>query len=98
MNIEFETKDPMGPAHGTPHRIDCCGARTRAGGRCGQHPMANGRCYLHGGKSTGPRTAEGLERIRAARTRHGWRGDDGRRYRDMVRDLLTSSKALVEVY
>jgi hypothetical protein len=33
--------------------------------------MANGRCRLHGGKSTGPRTAEGLERMRRAKTKHG---------------------------
>jgi hypothetical protein len=33
--------------------------------------MANGRCRTHGGASTGPRTAEGLGRIRAARTIHG---------------------------
>jgi len=26
---------------------------------------------MHGGKSTGPRTAEGIERIRASRTKHG---------------------------
>lgn len=28
-----------------------CGAKTRAGGKCRQPPMANGRCRLHGGKS-----------------------------------------------
>jgi hypothetical protein len=33
-----------------------CGAKTRAGGRCQQPGMPNGRCYLHGGKSTGPKT------------------------------------------
>jgi hypothetical protein len=33
--------------------------------------MPNGKCRLHGGKSTGPRTIEGIERIRAARTKHG---------------------------
>jgi hypothetical protein len=33
--------------------------------------MANGRCRLHGGKSTGPRTAEGLARLAAANTTHG---------------------------
>jgi hypothetical protein len=33
--------------------------------------MASGRCRLHGGKSTGPRTAEGLERMRRAKTKHG---------------------------
>jgi hypothetical protein len=29
------------------------------------------RGRLHGGLSTGPRTAEGIERIRMARTAHG---------------------------
>jgi hypothetical protein len=50
-----------------------CGARTRAGGCCRQPAMANGRCRLHGGLSTGPRTAEGLARCRAARLVHGYR-------------------------
>jgi hypothetical protein len=34
--------------------------------------MANGRCRLHGRKSTGPRTPEGLERSRRARLVHGY--------------------------
>jgi hypothetical protein len=33
--------------------------------------MPNGRCKLHGGKSTGPRTPEGLERSRRANWKHG---------------------------
>jgi hypothetical protein len=50
-----------------------CGARTRAGGCCGQPAMPNGRCRFHGGKSTGPRTAAGLQRSRDARLIHGLR-------------------------
>jgi hypothetical protein len=34
--------------------------------------MANGRCRMHGGTSTGPRTAAGLEAIRRSRTVHGF--------------------------
>jgi hypothetical protein len=34
--------------------------------------MPNGRCDLHGGKSTGARTPEGLERIRKAVTKHDY--------------------------
>jgi hypothetical protein len=34
--------------------------------------MPNGRCRLHGGKSTGPRTAAGLERCRTANWKHGF--------------------------
>lgn len=33
--------------------------------------MKNGRCRLHGGKSTGPRTREGLERMRQSKLKHG---------------------------
>src|SRR5580698_1354796 len=45
---------------------------TDAGGRwCLGLAMANGRCRLHGGASTGPRTAAGLARIVAAKTTHG---------------------------
>ncbi|MGH6960065.1 MAG: HGGxSTG domain-containing protein [Dongiaceae bacterium] len=55
-----------------------CGAKTRAGGCCRQPAMASprgsgGRCRLHGGKSTGPRTAAGLARSRRARLTHGFR-------------------------
>jgi len=33
--------------------------------------MANGRCRMHGGPSTGPRTPEGMERSRMASWKHG---------------------------
>jgi hypothetical protein len=50
-----------------------CGARTRSGGCCRQPAMANGRCRMHGGLSTGPRTPSGLARCRATRLVHGCR-------------------------
>jgi hypothetical protein len=34
--------------------------------------MPNGRRKVHGGKSTGPRTPEGLERSKRARWKHGY--------------------------
>ncbi|MDA9897265.1 hypothetical protein N9D90_00505 [Alphaproteobacteria bacterium] len=51
-----------------------CGANTRRGTAC-QRPAnkKNGRCRLHGGASTGPRTAEGRSRIAAAQYKHGRR-------------------------
>ena len=52
-----------------PQRL--CGARTRAGHPCRGAAMPNGRCRMHGGPSTGPRTPEGLARLRAARTSTG---------------------------
>jgi hypothetical protein len=48
-----------------------CGARNRKGNPCQCPAMPNGKCRLHGGLSTGPRTPEGIERIRQARTKHG---------------------------
>jgi hypothetical protein len=50
-----------------------CGARTRSGNPCRSPTMANGRCRMHGGKSTGPRTAGGLMPLRQARTINGGR-------------------------
>jgi hypothetical protein len=60
--------------------------------------MHNGRCRLHGGLSTGPRTAEGPERLRQARTIHGWysavataarrqAASDYRAFKAVLRDL-----------
>ena len=49
-----------------------CGAHMKSDGLpCCKPAMKNGRCRLHGGLSTGPRTAEGLERSRKARWVHG---------------------------
>ena len=43
-----------------------CGARTRNGTACMAQALVNGKCKLHGGASTGIRTAKGLERQRKA--------------------------------
>ena len=49
-----------------------CRAKTRSGGICQlKGNPKNGRCHLHGGASTGPRTAEGRSRIAAAQYKHG---------------------------
>jgi len=61
-----------GNAPGDYAKAPRCGARTRAGGCCRQPAMKNGRCRMHGGLSTGPRTAEGLARARRARWKHGF--------------------------
>ena len=49
-----------------------CGARTKIGGAC-QRPAVKrtGRCSRHGGKSTGPRTQAGRDKIAALHTTHG---------------------------
>ncbi len=70
-----------------------CGARTRTGMPCRAPAMACGKCSMHGGASTGPRTAEGLERIRKARTTHGRRTAEMDRMRAMVRLLMAGREA-----
>lgn len=48
-----------------PHE-ERCGARGRLGGACRRWPLAGrSRCALHGGRSTGPRSAGG--KIRSSR-------------------------------
>jgi hypothetical protein len=59
--------------------------------------MANGRCRMHGGRSTGPRTAEGLARLTAAHTVHGCHGAEGRAFRIGVRNLLARNRLLGEL-
>jgi hypothetical protein len=69
-----------------------CGARTRNGVKCKAPAMSNGRCRMHGGKSTGPRTSEGLERMRRANTRHGNYSDESRRLMRAVHKLVAEAR------
>ncbi len=97
------TQNPMRPVGnrlrngvlgGDPDAAPRCGARTRGGAPC-RGPAVRGkrRCRMHGGASTGPRTAEGLERLRAARTRHGGRGRETRELLRWMEALLVAAVA-----
>jgi len=74
-----------------------CGARTRAGTPCKAPAMRNGRCYRHGGPSTGPRTPEGLQRIKQARTIHGACSAEARALRRMLRSLDEEQRRLLRL-
>jgi hypothetical protein len=56
---------------GDPQTAARCGAWTRRRTACQAPAMRNGRCRMHGGMSTGPKTAEGLARSRRANWKHG---------------------------
>jgi hypothetical protein len=58
--------------------------------------MLNGRCRMHGGKSTGPRTRDGVERVRAAHTTHGFWSLEGRAFRRFCRELLIGTRRLMQ--
>ena len=47
-----------------------CGAKTRSGDPCKNYAMANGRCRMHGGKSTGPKDKTKLQKNKNAE-KHG---------------------------
>ena len=67
-NVEIGLKTRFGPDWPGIR----CGALTKAGGSC-QRPAVKqtGRCTRHGGKSTGPQTKAGRDRIAALHTTHG---------------------------
>lgn len=51
-----------------------CGAKARTNSHkpCKQPAMANGRCRLHGGLSTGPKTPQGKQKARQAVLKNGF--------------------------
>ena len=66
-----------------------CGARSKRTGKpCRGAAMPNGRCKLHGGKSTGPRTMEGLERSRRANWKHGHFSREAKAERSRLRAAI----------
>ena len=97
--INQETSDPAaghlrcGNRRGNPN-ASRCGALNGAGLPCRAPSMLNGRCRWHGGKSTGPTTQEGLQRLRAARTTHGFYGEEGRAFRHTIAALFAQGRWL----
>jgi hypothetical protein len=73
-----------------------CGAKTRSGSSCRSPAMKNHKCRMHGGSSTGPKTAEGLKRIRAARTIHGRYSSEMTELRRMVAVLRREARRAIE--
>jgi hypothetical protein len=81
---------------GDPNAAPRCGAKTRLRLPCQAPAMANGRCRLHGGKSTGPRTPEGLERCRRANWKHGRYSQAACAERQGLRELLQGCGKLLQ--
>lgn len=85
-----------GNPQGNPMNAPRCGAKTRRGMPCRAPAMANGRCRMHGGKSTGPRTREGLERSRKANWKHGLYSAESIAARRYIRQLFRESREMIE--
>jgi len=86
-----------GNRQGDPNSAPRCGAKTRKGPACRNPAMKNGRCRLHGGKSTGPTSPEGLERSKKANLKHGLYSKDFLSERKNVIALLKLKPVMVEV-
>jgi hypothetical protein len=57
--------------------------------------MANGRCRVHGGLSTGPRKKEGRPRIRVARTKHGEYSAESKAAWRRTTEFMAETRALL---
>ena len=54
--------------------LRCTAQSSRTGNQCGRPALKTSRtqkCQFHGGRGSGPKTAEGKTRIAAAHTKHG---------------------------
>jgi hypothetical protein len=88
-----------GKPRGNPNLAPRCGAKARTTGcACRAPAMGNGRCRMHGGRSTGPRTPEGLARLAAARTTHGDHDAATRAIYRYRRTLMVRSRLLAVAY
>lgn len=73
-----------------------CGAKCKRTGLPCQGPaMANGRCRMHGGKSTGPRTPEGKERSRRGNWKHGSYSVESQEERREFREMIHQFKRTI---
>jgi hypothetical protein len=81
-----------GNPSGNPNLAPRCGAKARSGCPCRAPAMANGRCRVHGGKSTGPRTPQGKAAMVAAHTKHGNQSAPKRAEQLYVRTVIARNR------
>jgi hypothetical protein len=79
---------------GDPSKAPRCLAKTRANGLCAAPAMANGRCRMHGGWSTGPRSIEGRKRSCLANWKHGRYSAAAKAQSGRLREFLQDIKRL----
>jgi hypothetical protein len=77
-------------------QVPRCGARTRHSSLCQCPAMANGRCRLHGGLSSGPKTEAGIERIRRTATKHGRYTQAAKQARQRLRTMIRDARELLD--
>jgi hypothetical protein len=79
------------------HRAPRCGARNRTGQPCRAPAIRDKkRCQMHGGKSTGPRTAEGLARSKRSKWVHGYYSAEAIAERKEARRVVAAIEKLTD--
>lgn len=72
--MEHEIHTALSTAGGKIQCLRCNARSKRTGQQCGRPALKSSKtqkCQFHGGRSTGPKTAEGRQRIADAQTIHG---------------------------
>ena len=73
-----------------------CGAKIiKIDAFCIREALANGRCYIHGGLSTGAKTTEGLAAIKKAVITHGKYTKKAKDARAKLREFLKEIKMVI---
>lgn len=73
-----------------------CLAKTRKGTLCQSPAMKNNRCRLHGGKSTGARTKEGLEKVMKANLKSGFYTKEEIANRKILSEVVRTNKSFLK--
>lgn len=73
-----------------------CGAKTRSGKPCKAPAMKNGRCKMHGGKSTGVKTKEGIAKIKKANLKSGFYTKEAIKERKLLSDIWREERRFLE--
>src|SRR5215475_4029491 len=89
-----EFRMPLRPFKLARRGLKPCGARNRTNGKpCMAAGLPHtGRCGWHGGKSSGAKTSEGIERLREAGRKGGRRSGEVRRAKRDARLLAAYTK------
>jgi hypothetical protein len=78
-------------------QVPKCWAKSKRHGQpCKQPAMKNGRCRFHGGKSTGPKTAEGKENARLSNFKLGDYTQSIRTELKLIQVLVSTLKEITE--
>jgi hypothetical protein len=77
--------------------LPICKAKSKQSGQQCKNFVTNGKsvCHIHGGKSTGARTATGKYLQKMASWKHGLRSKEMQEENRLVREMIKKSKQMI---